>query len=245
MIFFGLPMFNEEKDIESYLNKVRNEMSKHKLKYKVIIFDDGSTDNSVVIVKKLSKVMPIQLFHHKKNRGLGVTMNDLFKQIATLTSEYDIVVTMDSDNSHDPSYVKGAVSLLKSGGYDLVILSRYVKGAKTFGLSFRRRFLSRCLALLLKLFFPIKGVKDYATGYRVYTASILKLGLNKYGTSFVEATGFAGMAEVLLKLRCTKNLRVKEIPLVLRYDLKVGDSKLRLGETIFEYFKVIMRGINA
>ncbi len=242
MILVALPMYNEEKDIEPYLKKVKEEMKKAKLKYKVLILNDGSTDNCVSIVQRLAKSMPIEMIHHEINKGLGITMKDLFAEVIKRTKDDDIVVTMDSDNSHDPKYIKPTTDLIKTGKFDVVIASRYAPGGKEVGLSFSRSSLSRCLAILLKFSFPIKGVKDYSIGYRAYRAEILKAAERKYGSKFIESTGFPGMAEILLKLRKLKKLEVTEVPLTLRYDLKQGESKIKVAQTIKEYLKVIVRG---
>tara|TARA_Y100000310_G_scaffold345688_1_gene468299 strand:- start:4213 stop:4956 length:744 start_codon:yes stop_codon:yes gene_type:complete len=242
MIWIALPMYNEEKDIKPYLDKVKAVMKKDKLKYQVLILNDGSTDNCVAIVNKLVKSMPIEVVHHKVNQGLGITMKDLFAEVIKRVKVNDIVVTMDSDNSHDPMYIKPTTNLIKTGEFDVVIASRYAPGGKEVGLTFFRSILSRCLATLLKVLFPIKGVKDYGIGYRAYSASVLKAADEKYGERFIEATGFPGMAEILLKLRKLKKLRAIEIPLTLRYDLKQGDSKIKVIKTIMEYLKVMARG---
>tara|TARA_Y100000310_G_scaffold82715_1_gene79326 strand:+ start:33970 stop:34713 length:744 start_codon:yes stop_codon:yes gene_type:complete len=241
MIWIALPMYNEEKDIEPYLTKVKAEMKKIKADYKVLILNDGSTDNSISIVKKLTKNMPILLIHHKVNQGLGITMKDLFAEVIKRTKDDDIIVTMDSDNSHDPKYIKPISDLVKTGRFDVVIASRYAPGGKEVGLSLFRSFLSRGLGTLLKIVFPVKGLRDYGIGYRAYDAKVLKAANEKYGASFIEATGFPGMAEILLKLRRLKKLRVAEVPLTLRYDLKKGDSKIKIGKTIIEYLRVLTR----
>ena len=59
----------------------------------------------------------------------------------TCSSE-DIIITMDGDNTHSPSYVIEMVTKIKEG-YDVVIASRYQPGGKEIGLSFKRKFLSK------------------------------------------------------------------------------------------------------
>jgi dolichol-phosphate mannosyltransferase len=52
----------------------------------------------------------------------------------------------------------------------------------------------------------------------------------KYGESFVDQEGFQCMVDVLLKLR-RMPLIFGEVPLILRYDFKLGASKMRLART--------------
>ena len=241
MIIIALPMYNEEKDIGNYLKSVKREMDKEKIKYQVLILDDGSTDNSIPIINQLAKDMPIRVVHHKVNKGLGVTMRDLFVEVAKTTKDNDIVVTMDSDNSHDPMYIRPACDKVQNENYDIVIASRFAPGGREVGLSLFRSILSRGIATIIKILFPIRGVRDYSIGYRAYKATILKAAINKYGDKFIEQTGFPGMTEILIKLRRTKKLKAGEVPLTLRYDRKQGESKLKLGKTIVAYLKLIAK----
>ena len=241
MIIIALPMYNEEKDIGPYLTNLKKAMDNSQLNYKIIILNDGSKDNSVKIVEKFRKSMPITLLHHEINKGLGITLKDLFLEVARISDDNDIIITMDSDNSHNPEYIKDMVNLIEKENFDLIIASRYEKGGKEIGLKWYRSILSKNLALLMKILFPIKGVRDYSCGYRGYRAKIIKTMINKYKNNFIKSQGFPGMSEILLKLRKTTKFKAKEIPLVLRYDLKQGESKLKLIKTIKEYGLMLLR----
>ena len=65
-----------------------------------------------------------------------------------------------------------------------------------------------------------------------------------HGDDLITETGFVSSAEVLLKLAYLPS-RVAEVPLVLRYDLKGGASKMNITDTIRRYLRMITAGRKA
>ena len=98
-----------------------------------------------------------------------------------------------------------------------------------------RRILSRLAGLLLKLVFPINGVRDYTSGYRAYRAEVL-MDVTRDSPMFFDQDGFQVMVDVLLKLRRNPSLIFGEVPMVLRYDLKEGSSKMDVLATARGHF---------
>ena len=107
MIYILLPAFNEEKSLYQIFKNV-NDINKLNLKYQIIICDDGSTDQTNLIIKKYSKRYPIKLISHDYNRGLGETIRDLFEYVIKNCKDDDILIRMDCDNSHNPETLKNA-----------------------------------------------------------------------------------------------------------------------------------------
>lgn len=237
MIIIALPMYNEEKGIKPLLERMHSAMSDAKKDYRVLIVDDGSTDDSVRIVNSFRKKMHIELISHRVNMGLGVTLKDIFKAVSDpkRVKGSDIIIMMDADNTHDPSLIKKMLPEMDK--HNLVIASRYVKGGNEVGFPFYRKILSRLAVFMLKLFFPVRGITDYTCGYRAYRAELLQKAQRFYSNDFITSTGFPGSAEILIKLR-RFGIKLKEVPLVLRYDLKAGQSKLKLFDTVREYASV-------
>ena len=77
----------------------------------------------------------------------------------------------------------------------------------------------------------MKNVRDYTCGYRVYKYEIIDKAFSEYGDAFVEKKTFACMMEVLYKLYKLGAV-FDEVPFVLRYDNKEGESKMRIMKTI-------------
>jgi dolichol-phosphate mannosyltransferase len=76
----------------------------------------------------------------------------------------------------------------------------------------------------------IRNVRDYTCGYRLYrTASLQKVRAH-FGEKWIQETGFACMVELLYKLYLT-GAAIREVPFSLRYDEKLGNSKMQVART--------------
>ncbi len=239
MIWVVLPIYNEEGVIAKFIRSIQRELNKAHLDFSLIAVNDGSDDKSEVILNDLAKELSVHLIKHPKNQVLGETIRDGLLFASERSKEDDWIVTMDADNTHPPEYIP---KLLEKGsqGYNLIIASRYQKGAKEEGLSLLRSLYSRALSTILRMRFPIKGVRDYSCGYRLYSAKTLKRAFSHYGEKgLVCEKGFLCMAEILLKMR-RLNLKANEIGFTLRYDRKEGPSKMKVLKTILSYFRLLV-----
>ena len=101
-----------------------------------------------------------------------------------------------------------------------------------------RRLLSFGASVVFRLLFPTRGVRDYTSGYRAYRATAVKRMFDAYGEDFINRPGFSCMVDVLLKMR-QHPLLIGEAPLILRYDMKEGASKMAVGKTVRETLQLI------
>ncbi len=239
MIFVFLPALNEEIALERLVKKFDLEFAKSGRAYKIIVLDDGSTDRTADVAEGLSGRYPVELLRHKVNLGLGQTMRDGLVHCAKIASPSDLIITLDCDDTHEPKYAHSAIKKIEEGN-DVVILSRYQEGGGEKGLSWAKSFLSRGAGLFLKLFFPIRGVKEYSCGYRVFRAASIQKAIQVFGGGFIKLDrfGFAVAPEILIKLRML-GCRIAEAPFVLSYDQKPGKSKNRPFKTILGYFALV------
>ena len=76
------------------------------------------------------------------------------------------------------------------------------------------------------------------SGYRAYRAGLLVRAFETYGEQFVAESGFSCMVDILLKLRKLDAIMC-ELPLILRYDLKYGISKMMVLRTIGDTLKLL------
>lgn len=242
-IYLMLPAYNEEASLEKMIGRIQAAMEANAIRYQVVLVNDGSTDRTAEIAEKLGRTLPVQLVNHEKNKGLGEAVKTGLGKIAGISLPHDIVVTMDADDTHPPDLIPKMVAKIQEG-HDLVVASRYVEGAQEIGLSFRRKLLSRGASTLLKTLFPVRGLSDYTCGYRAYRASMIQKAFASYGDLFVREKGFTAIVEILLKLRHL-NLTACEVPLVLRYDQKVGASKMPVVKTILRYWTLIAHNLFA
>ncbi len=233
-----LPAYNEEQDLPKLLARVQETLSHQRFRYQVIVVDDGSKDRTAAIAREAAATMPLRLIQHAVNRGLGMAIQT---GLTAAAESADAVITMDSDNSHDPANIPAMIRLLEQGSAQLVIASRFQKGSVVRGVPLYRQALSVGCFLLMKTVVPFANVRDYSAGFRAYDAAILQRMILAYGRDkLVEESGFVCMLEVLLKLRAI-GATAAEIPYTLRYDLKAGASKLRIFRTLRRYLAVVNR----
>ena len=237
MITIVLPAYNEEESIGLLLSRFSDVMNKKKLVMRIIVVDDGSKDDTAAEAKR---AMPDALIIvHKSNRGLGEAVKTGLIAALEASEEEDVIVTMDSDDSHAPALIAKMVDKIDEG-CDVVIASRYLPESRVIGVSFYRQILSNGASFLFRLLYPIDGVRDYTCGYRVYRASVLKQAFEKWGDDFVNQSGFSVMIDILLKLS-QLNVVFGEVPIVLRYDRKPGVSKMNVGKTVIQTLQLLAK----
>ena len=235
-----LPAYNEEAAIGRVLDRIDEALNAAGIPYTVFVVDDGSRDGTArVVAERAARRPSICLERHPTNLGLGPTLRDGLLAAAVAAADDDVVVTLDADDTQPPELIPAMLERI-AGGADVVIASRYEAGARTVGVPLHRRALSRAASLLFRMTLPIPGVKDYTCGYRAYRAAVLKAAIQGFGDRFVDQQGFQSMVDVLLKLR-GRGLTFAEVPLVLRYDVKYGASKMKVAATIGGTLRLLAR----
>lgn len=238
----ALPAYNEEAGLPpllANLEKTFELLSKQGFQRTYVIVDDGSKDQTLKILREHAERLPIEIVIHQQNQGLGFTIRDALRKASELAESGDIIVTMDADNTHPPALMLRMVHRILEGN-DVVIASRYREGARIVGLHWFRKLMSFGARVLFQALFPIPGVRDYTCGYRAYRAEILKTAFEGYGDAFIEHQGFQCMADILLRLSYMKVI-INEVPMILRYDLKGGESSMRVGTTVFNTLKLLAK----
>ena len=114
MITFVIPMYNEEGSLALLYEKIIQNTA-NKYKYEIIFVDDGSTDGSVTVIRKIIEDDPnVHLIVFRKNFGKAAALQAGFRN-----SKGDIIITMDADLQDDPSEISHFIDKINEG-YDLV-----------------------------------------------------------------------------------------------------------------------------
>jgi dolichol-phosphate mannosyltransferase len=238
-IVVALPAYNEEECIATLIERVGAVARESQLDLEVLVIDDASTDSTVSAAEACNGPVPVRVVRRAKNLGLGAGLRDALEFAGKELSDDDVLITMDADNTHSPELIPQMVEAIRAGA-DIVIASRYAPGGAEVGLKPHRKVLSRGASSFLKAFFPLSGARDCSCGYRAYRPEFLRRAMAIYGDRLVENTSFVCMAEALVKMALI-GARIVEVPLVLRYDLKAGASKMSFARTIRDYGRLACR----
>jgi dolichol-phosphate mannosyltransferase len=234
-IVLMLPTYNEEQALPPLLERARAVLDGRD--YRVVVVDDGSADGTARVAGECARTLPLTLLQRPRNGGLGAAMATGLDYARGHFGPEFALVTMDGDNTQDPALIPAMVEKLDRGA-DLVVASRFVDGGTMVGVPWERRVLSGGARLLFGRLLGVRGVSDYTCGYRAYRMALVH-GMARRYRPLARARGFAVMTELLAKA-AAEGARCDEVPLVLRYDLKPGRSKLRVLPTLAEYLRVLL-----
>jgi dolichol-phosphate mannosyltransferase len=238
-IYVVLAAYNEASNLSAVFKEIENAGKASRARFSAMLVNDGSSDSTMEVVRSYAGAVPLTVVEHAINLGLGAAIRSgLFKAMES-AADHDVIVTMDADNTHTPADIARMVDKIDQG-FDVVIASRYRKGAVVLGVPILRRFLSYAASRLFRLILPVGGVRDYTCGYRAYRASVLRQAMVRYRQEFIDQGGFQCMVDILLKLN-SMGVRFAEEPLILRYDRKRGVSKMKVFRTAFKTLLLLFR----
>jgi dolichol-phosphate mannosyltransferase len=229
-VLIGLPAYNEEIALPRLLRRIESLRQTSSEPMTLVLYNDGGTDATLATAHAWQQRLPLVVLDGVVNKGPGAGPRALVEYAATNGADDDVLVIMDCDDTHDPAQVEAMLARMAEGA-DVVIGSRYVRGALAQGVPPLRRVTALGAAALFKTFHPVRGVWDYTCGYRAYRVSVLKKAAAHYGDKLVAERDFACMVELLLKLNAL-GVRFAEIPLQLRYDQKPTATKMGVGSNI-------------
>lgn len=115
-ISFIIPIYNVEKYIEKCVDSIIKQTYKN---IEIILIDDGSTDNSAVIIDKIAKTDSRIRVFHKTNGGVSSARNYGLK-----VSEGNYILFIDGDDYIEPEYAEYFYNLINTGDYDIAYNSK-------------------------------------------------------------------------------------------------------------------------
>lgn len=238
MIYFLLPIYNEEKNIKRLILGLRNLMQTRE--YKIIAVNDGSSDGSLKILESL-KDEDLIIESYLINMNIGAVFSTALQRVLSESKDNnDILVILESDQTSELSIVDKLLVEIQEGKKDVVIASRYQEGGGYINFPFLRYIFSYCANFLLRKLFPInREVKDYTIFFRAYRVGVF-YSLIEYFSSFgiIQTRGFIANSELLIKISLFTK-KISEVPFVYDYGRKIGRSKMNIVYTISEYFEFI------
>ncbi len=242
-ICLALPAYNEAAVIAELITQASVVLAETGIEWSIVVVDDGSKDQTAAIVNEVAACNShVRLVQHEKNKGLGpaiiTCLQSGLRAAAGRDLDRHLIVCMDADLTHPPQTIPSMRKEAEDGA-DLVIASRFQPGSETHGVPFNRLLMSWGARQLFKFYLNLPGVRDYTCGFRAFRGSLLKEGFDHFGVQgLITRSGFACTDELLVHLAMLGPV-IKEVPFILRYDLKIGESKMNLGVTILETLKLL------
>ena len=202
-IIAGLPMYNEEETIGTVVTMTKDFVDE------VICVDDGSSDSSARIAESCGAIV----HRHRVNRGYGGALKSLF-QVAR-EKDVDILVILDSDGQHDPESIPDLIQPIIDGEADFVIGSRFVDGGRTEQMPAYRRLGIKVITAASNLSSDL-DISDTQSGFRAFSRkAIERLRFDSDGME---------LSLEMLEDANEKNLQIREVPTVIRYDVPKGSN---------------------
>jgi len=208
-----IPTYNESESIQRLIRAVTTVMGITPVE--VIIVDDASPDGTSEMVREASATNHrVRLVQRQRKAGLA---SAVFEGTRQATAEF--ICVMDADLSHDPEEIPDMLAKARQG-YDVVVGSRYVRGASFMGQSWKRQAISYATNLVARTLLRLR-TRDVLTGYAVVRKSVFASTPTRYSSP-----GFKWLVEVLAT---NHGLRVFDWPIVFR-ERKEGQSKATVTE---------------
>lgn len=226
-----IPLYNEEELIVKVLDLLKEvKFPDFITSHKIIIVDDGSSDNSYSVVNQYIKSDSDKylLLKMEKNSGKGAAVR---RGIESGTG--DLIFIQDADLELYPHDLPGMLVVMKSLNVEFVNGSRYLPGIPRPLSSYRRYLANRFFTWLTSIFINVK-LTDMACGYKLFTREL-------YNKLHLKENRFGFEAEIILKALRIKKNNITEVP-VNYFPRNEAEGKkfksidaLKMLVTIFRY----------
>jgi glycosyltransferase involved in cell wall biosynthesis len=236
-----IPMFNEENTIKRLILNINSVLIPSRINFEIVVIDDGSTDDSIKIVKSI-QLSNLKLILLPKNKGKGNAV-----RTGILESSGDLILIQDADLEYNPSEIPLLYQTLLASNATSIFGSR-ILGAKKYQAGFGRYFFywknqsigAWLFNILVCIYFYLVKkiwISDLMTGYKLYKKTIFNGWLPK-------TNGFETDHEITLRILNTGG-KIIEVPIHYIPRSKKDGKKIRFRDgivafkTIFNYRNIL------
>lgn len=198
-----VPAYNEEMAIKETITKLKQMNGNHE----IIVVDDGSTDDTFEIAKK----MAIQVIKHSQNKGYGAALKTGIRN-----AKADVVLFFDADGQHNHADIQMIVREIDN--YDMVVGARTRKSSRSFIRGTGKKFLSIIANYLAETKIP-----DLNSGLRAVKKSVVSRFMHILPNTFSFSTT---ITLALLK----GGYEVHYIPIISSFSNRVGRSTVKVRD---------------
>jgi glycosyltransferase involved in cell wall biosynthesis len=193
--------YNAEKTLE----RVWHELP-HDILDDIILVDDASSDNTVLIAERLAIAHVIK---HDNNQGYGANQKTCYAKALELGA--DVIVLLHADYQYTPRLVRAMASMVADGVYPVVLASRMLgASARSGGMPLHKYLMNKVLTLVQNL---VTGanLSEYHTGFRAYSRDVLmQIGISRNDDGFIFDN------QIILQI-LYKGYRIGEVACPTRY----------------------------
>lgn len=227
-----IPTYNEKDNIKNVLARLES------MDVDILIIDDNSPDGTAGIVKNIQKEFDhIHLLERESKLGLGTAYVAGFKW--ALQREYQYILEMDADLSHNPDDVPKLLDKCRNSDADMAIGSRYCNGVNVVNWPLKRLLLSYGASKYTRIITGLK-IYDPTAGFKCFRRKVLE----NINLGQIHSSGYSFQIEIHFRA-WKKGFKLVEVPItfVERSEGKSKMSKAIIHEAIFMVWKLKLLSI--
>jgi len=214
-----LPTYDEAPNIEAIVGAAHAVLSRVAPDgFRILVVDDGSPDGTGQLADELAATLPeVAVLHRARREGLGPAYLAGFAEALREGAGY--VLEMDADFSHDPNDLERLLGIVRDGGADVALGSRYVDGGGVQDWGLLRRAVSRGGSVYAGAVLRLP-LHDLTGGFKCFRREVLEA----IDLPTVRSKGYAFQVELTYRA-VRAGFRVSEVPIRFR-DRLHGESKM-------------------
>ena len=210
-----IPTYNERENLPLIVSRTRAAVPEAD----VLVLDDNSPDGTGAVADGLAADdVQVHVLHRLAKEGLGAAYLAGFAW--ALDHDYDVLVEMDADGSHQPEQLPTLLAAM--AGADVVLGSRWVPGGSVVNWPLHRKALSLGGNVYTRVLLGMP-IGDATGGYRAYRASALR----SMDLHDVASQGYCFQVDLVWRA-VRRGLTVVEVPITF-VERTIGDSKMSQG----------------
>ncbi len=216
-----IPAYDEENNIEDVIRNIW----KTSLNLDILVINDGSNDQTANVVEKLG----VKLISLPYNLGYGVALQTGF--LYAKQKGYNIVIQIDADGQHDPTYILGMIKEVQKMDVDVVIGSRFLQD-NSYKTTMSKKLGMTLFGLLTSLIIRTR-ITDPTSGFQVLKGDVIDfMSQDLYPPDYPDAD--------MLILLHRAGFKIKEVPVKMKSAPKYAKSMHRGHKTIYYVLKMLL-----
>ncbi len=213
-----VPTYDERENLERMIEALAAVRGQPAALGDVLVIDDSSPDGTGELADELAASRPwLHVLHRPAKQGLGRAYLDGFRW--ALARDYELVLEIDCDFSHDPGAIPALLAPALAGTADLVLGSRYCEGGRVENWGRARRLISSSGCLYARTLLGVR-VRDLTGGYKCFRRAVLEA----IELDAVDAQGYQFQIEMTYRALLL-GFTVQEVPITFA-DRVAGGSKM-------------------